>query len=800
MKKNFVFYAVFVILFSRDCSACFQEDQENTKIVTTGSTFYEECCCYEPGYTIKHLQWLDPSNNVIVGPGTDSKVYTEEQTDCLSLHIPSASKPQAGTYRCVTKFEEKQYKQVHNFDVYDPVYFFGTKNNQNLVLHNDSRITCQAKGASRPLMRWYKGKDGQNEIFNETGKYEVTQEGLLIKNVNNDDEGTYRCSASILSTGEEVEIDIEAKVMTPPKITQLLASPESVLAAGEPLMIECLAEGWPEPKRDWKKIGDVNPAGNKTVSWTQTNDTIRFKNINPEDAGTYECIAFNDAGTANKQINIVVLTRPEIIGFTNKSIVEGTLFPIFCNATGLPKPKVTITYEGRSLDDERATDYEEEISNFSILNVNRYNEGIYICNATNDVDTTTQLMYLSVLHQPYFDNTYELLWAWNGETVNISCAHDSNPPANFTWSYTSDNFSTIESTALGNIVEDYEIELEHSFPFSSQFAPFGKHECWAKNEYGEANKVYYIRKGFIPSVIENASSTDETATSASFYIEPPINYEGPKVIGFIAEYDEADNYKITDIHPNRTWAIGVPFKLDKLRPNTTYHIKFAAINRVGTGEWSPKMAFDTMDKSAPEPPIWQVDALELSSSKVLKWKAPENNGEPIDSYFLRYCPMEEEQNEESLCKAHQVKAATELEVPDLQYNTTYYLELIAHNAKGNSTPANMSLTTPGELLNAPSSLLSAGAVIGISIVVVILCLVLLDVLLYLWKKQGIIASCCCKSKKRKPNPLNARDKKGLLKDNGKSGTDDTLKRPDNGHKEYEYNKTTGIITGKHSSV
>lgn len=44
------------------------------------------------------------------------------------------------------------------------------------------------------------------------------------------------------------------------------------------------------------------------------------------------------------------------------------------------------------------------------------------------------------------------------------------------------------------------------------------------------------------------------------------------------------------------------------------------------------------------------------------------------------------------------------------------------------------------------------------------------------------------------------DKKGLLKDNGESGTDDTLKRPNNGHKEYEYNKTTGIITGKHSSV
>lgn len=36
--------------------------------------------------------------------------------------------------------------------------------------------------------------------------------GLIIKNVNNDDDGIYKCSASVLSTGEEVEEDIDVKV------------------------------------------------------------------------------------------------------------------------------------------------------------------------------------------------------------------------------------------------------------------------------------------------------------------------------------------------------------------------------------------------------------------------------------------------------------------------------------------------------------------------------------------------------------------------------------------------------------
>lgn len=47
---------------------------------------------------------------------------------------------------------------------------------------------------------------------------------------------------------------IITQVMTTPVITQLSASPEAVLASGESLMIQCMAEGLPEPKVEWKKM------------------------------------------------------------------------------------------------------------------------------------------------------------------------------------------------------------------------------------------------------------------------------------------------------------------------------------------------------------------------------------------------------------------------------------------------------------------------------------------------------------------------------------------------------------------
>lgn len=75
-----------------------------------------------------------------------------------------------------------------------------------------------------------------------------------------------------------------------------------------------------------------------------------------------------------------------------------------------------------------------------------------------------------------------------------------------------------------------------------------------------------------------------------------MEFEGPNVLGFVAQYDEAENYNITDIHVNRTWSIDRPYKLEKLKPDTLYYVSFAAINEVGKGEWSDNIDFVTLGK------------------------------------------------------------------------------------------------------------------------------------------------------------------------------------------------------------
>lgn len=45
-------------------------------------------------------------------------------------------------------------------------------------------------------------------------------------------------------------------------------------------------------------------------------------------------------------------------------------------------------------------------------------------------------------------------------------------------------------------------------------------------------------------------------------------------------------------------------------------------------------------------------------------------------------------------------------------------------------------------------ILSAGAIIGIAVAIVLLCLVLLDLLFLFWKRQGILATCFIKKDKK----------------------------------------------------
>lgn len=50
-------------------------------------------------------------------------------------------------------------------------------------------------------------------------------------------------------------------------------------------------------------------------------------------------------------------------------------------------------------------------------------------------DNDTKEMNYTVFYPPHFEEPEELIWGWNGKTINMNCDYESNPPANRTWRY-----------------------------------------------------------------------------------------------------------------------------------------------------------------------------------------------------------------------------------------------------------------------------------------------------------------------------------------------------------------------------
>ncbi|XP_050677433.1 fasciclin-2-like isoform X2 [Leptidea sinapis] len=731
-----------------ECHACFASDLEAVHKIRTGSTFYLECRCDDPTSSRISLKWLDTHDKEIQpsGPGTKSNVYTEWWDEITySLYITNISKSISGAYKCVTEYNGREYSRSYTLEAYDLPYFVNTDATQYVVSGSDALINCKARGETDPLISWHKDHDEPIEII-DANRYEISSQGLLIRNITDDDNGIYKCTASDVETGEEIDKNIVVKVITKPVINELVAIPDNVAYKGASVALDCSANGIPSPTFKWRKVlKDENIKTN--ITWVEVVNRIVFDSIAAEDRGIYECTASNTAGNVTEQIELKVLVPPVILEFDNITATEGSTVQIACKARGLPTPKINLLYLGEEPEDQRivwSSNNTSEIETefyLTFLQVNRSHEGSYICNATNDVESVYSEMFMTVYYKPYFNKPIENIWGWSGNPVNLTCDYESNPPSNISWRYQGTSISTEKQLEINRLI----VENENKVPVEVEDTiQYGIYECTAENDYGEAKKIIVFLEGFAPPPVKNVTVLNVTATSATFNIDGPEEITGPPIVGFTSEYDVAENFDVTNIHINRTWSLDRPYRINKLRPNSSYFIRFAAVNDVGGGAWSDFIEFVTLEKSTPDEPIWDNNA-DFIQSGVLKWKETEDNGEPIEFYILKYCQVSNGTIQSDLCQIEILKLTTEYELSQLQFNKTYYFELIAQNSLGNSSVASAYIDIPA----VETSSLTAGGIIGIAVVIVIICLVLLDLLVCAWKKQGVIATCAYKKKNNK---------------------------------------------------
>ncbi|KAH1019187.1 hypothetical protein HUJ04_009041 [Dendroctonus ponderosae] len=402
------------------------------------------------------------------------------------------------------------------------------------------------------------------------------------------------------------------------------------------------------------------------------------------DDGMYKCVAENSAGRVETEVRINVLVKPQIYELLNVTEPVTNETRITCKTKGRPPPRVTFRKlsnrdpfsVGQQPEDERITltqesaiDRGEASGTLHIKNLSRSDDGLYQCIAENKPGAAYRNGHITVWFKPTFNRTRDLppVWSWDGRPGNLSCLPEAIPNATIVWRWNQVEISE-ENFSNGRV---------------------------SRNNF----------QGFVPGHIGQVRPNTVTATTIKFSIVPPSNYDGLPIRSYSVQY-KPERQPSWENALQHTWSNGAPYIVENLFPEVTYHFRFAARNDVGLGPWSNAPSTTMPRRSVPaEPTVLlpvnltykQELAGPYSNHFELRWNVPADNGEPIEYYLVRYCKIERNNGEESEVECseniQQSVQYTNYPLENLMPDTIYKVELRAHNAIGDSTPATIRIRT-----------------------------------------------------------------------------------------------------------
>lgn len=715
------------------------------------------------------MQWLDPNNRTILNndvmyTNNPNRMHTEQMPSALALIIPALRETEAGMYTCVATYanSEKLSKAV-KIETIVAITWEDAPEEQFPIQNRDFKVKCKVTAQPAPQVDWMRN----GEIIQTGGRYVVETDGLTIQKPIESDDGTYTCRAIVVMTGELAQRDIHVEVHTPPTFEDML--PSTKIVEGETAVIRCKARGKPKPTFGWIKVSTgQNMSDADRFKVNHLTGEMVITGVRPEDSGEYKCSASNKASTVEKTILVNVLVKPRISEFRNMSVPINTDVKMECRATGNPRP--TITFKklnqqarpyvlGRQPTDTRielssvqGPKGDETVGVLRIVPLGRYDDGLYVCIASNEGGEATKNGHLSIQFPPSFSSTPVDVWSWGQNPVNISCLAESIPNATITWRL---NDIEIERNPLVRKFSSGPLSVIQITPQRREL--YGVYKCIATNTLGTAETTITLKEAVPPSEVLQAKIVSMTATTITFSFVGPQNFGGRPLKAYAVQFKQTP--QSWDFPYNKTWPADSTYVLENLVPQMEYNFRFAAANEVGFSNWAANLVVVMPRRAAPEEPRILNPIIEngyvvspYSDRMEVRWKIPADNGEPIDKYQIRYCPAKRDSQgyfveSGEICGTMYIQPEhSSIQLENLQADTFYKIDLQAHNNMGFSAAGNAIFKTARGIdsVTAAESLftMSSGVIVGIVVAALFVLLLLIDVFCFCVNSTGVLMLMC----------------------------------------------------------
>ncbi|KAG8568224.1 hypothetical protein GDO81_013928 [Engystomops pustulosus] len=230
-----------------------------------------------------------------------------------------------------------------------------------------------------------------------------------------------------------------SKYRTNDSIPRIIEHPSDLIVRrDQPGIMNCRAEGNPEPTIEWYRNGEaVNFS--KGHSSLIPGGSLFFLHISGRsDEGVYTCLARNHLGTAvsrNASLTIAVLKEEFRQEPLDKVVIAGRPLVIDCSPPkGHPEPLVTWRKNGVLLDRNNSR-YTFAVGRLSIARALNSDAGVYMCVASNLAgERTSRGAIISVLEMPQITIKPTNKIENPGSTVQFACGAQGNPRPIVLWS------------------------------------------------------------------------------------------------------------------------------------------------------------------------------------------------------------------------------------------------------------------------------------------------------------------------------------------------------------------------------
>jgi len=546
------------------------------------------------------FQWIGPTKKEITEQS--GRCFVEDVERGMKLFILKIELEDAGVYTCRIKHKNETVEKSVKLVLYQDIGFENITELQHPVEHTDALIHCKVTGKPVPQVSWkYKGKR-----LRLIGRYQKKANGLLVKNITQEDDGQYTCRAEVDDDGRYDERIITVDVYVLPKITKTLGDSQVVL--GNNVSLSCQAEGNPLPTFSFYKK-ETRLVNTDTVRVNEKDGVLYFHSVNKSDEGTYTCTAANVVGHTSNDGKLKVLVPPTIFEWSNTSVEEDQVLTMLCEAHGDPDPDLYFSRNGIIYSAQNASNDSNVVVvsmdpgelMLQIDSVSLEDAGVYSCSASNQVGYHELDATVTVFYKPRPSNHNDLeVYSWAGATHNLTCQTFGLPTPTIQWKRWGKELTDNSSYRVFTASDENSTtsHLQVSVRQSDVQWIFGEPEyiCNAVNLVGESTAEFQLKLATEPESPEGVILVERMADALTLEIVPPIKDGGVPVLSYSIEYSEKAKVHNDTISSHHN---GTAMEEDENEDNTTGSVVRLKIDNQ-TDKHSDLHSTDTHNKTDKE--------------------------------------------------------------------------------------------------------------------------------------------------------------------------------------------------------